>query len=242
MEQKVTCISLRAVRYGDSGVMLTLWSREAGFLSAAVRLGSGREAQRRKALLMPPMAFEAVAHSSAASEIVRLSDVRALPGFTSLPMSPMRVVVATFLAEVLSLVLRQSEPDPTLSAFIFENWRNLAEASGRRLANFHVVFLARLTRFLGIEPDFSTYRRGYCFNLRESVFVSSLPVSSPGLPPGEARMAAMLLRLDSASALRLPLTRPVRNRAIDILLEYYTLHYSPLTSLRSLDILREICT
>lgn len=242
MSQKVTCISLRAVRYGDEGVMLSLWSREVGYLSASVRLGAGREAHRRKALLMPPMAFEAVAHRSSTAEVVRLSDVRVLPGFTSMPMSPMRVMVATFLAEVLSILLRQSEPDPTLSAYIFEGWRTLAEASGRTLANFHVVFLSRLTRFLGIEPDVSTYRRGYCFNMREAVFSPSMPVSSPGLPPEEARLAAMLLHMDFAHALRLPMTIHIRNRAINTLLDYYSLHYSPLPLLKSLEILREICT
>ncbi len=241
MDQKVTCISLRAVRYGDSGAMLTLWSSELGFLSASVRLGAGREAQRRKALIMPPMAFEAVAHSKVGTEVVRLSDVRVLPGFASLSMSPMRVVVATFLAEVLSLLLRQSEHDPLLSAFLFDSWQALAEASGRRLANFHVVFLARLTRFLGIEPDVSTYHKGYCFNLREAVFAPSMPVSGPGLRPEEARLAALILTLDTDSALRLPLTRELRNRALDTLLDYFTLHHTPLTSLRSLSILRDIC-
>lgn len=240
MLQKVSCIALRAVRYGEDGVMLSLWSREAGFLSASVRLGSGREASRRRALLSPPMAFEAVARSDAGSEVVRLSQIRALPGFASLSFSPLRLAVATFLAEVLSFLLRSSAPDPVLSEYVFGNWGKLAVSSGKQLANFHIVFLARLSRFLGIEPDVSTFHRGYCLNLREAVFSPSMPVAGPALPPGEARLAALLLNHDFDAALRLPLSRELRNRALDRIIEYYSLHHTPLTSLRSLDVLRQI--
>ena len=240
MEKKVTCIALRGVRYGDDGVMLSLWSREAGFISAAVRMGRGREAQRRKALLMPPMAFEAVAHVSAGSEVVRLSDVRSLSAMASLSMSPVRMIVGTFIAEVLSLLLRKSGPDEPLSAFIFERWLGLASASGRELANFHIVFLSRMTRFLGIEPDVSTWRRGYCFNMREAVFSPSMPVSGAGIDAEGARVAAMLLRMDFNQALRLPVGRALRCSILDKILEYYSLHLAPMHSLRSYSVLREM--
>ena len=35
-------------------------------------------------------------------------------------------------------------------------------------------------------------------------------------------------------------SRRERNEALDLILEYYSLHYTSLTSLRSLDILREL--
>lgn len=242
MNEKVTCIALRAVNYSDTGVMLTVWTRELGLLSAAVSLGASREARRRRAIMLPPMAFEAEAHrKSANADIVRLDDVRALPGFSSLTLSPTRTVVATFLAEMLSSLLRNSQPDAPMSDFIFYCWRRLADAQGRALGNFHIVFLVKLLRFLGIEPDVSTYHRGYCFDMREAVFCPSMPTHGHALEPHIARVAAMLLRLDMDQTLRLPLNRAIRNRAIDTLIDYLSIHHTPLTSLRSLAILREVC-
>jgi len=242
MNEKVTCISLRAVAYSDTGVMLTVWTRELGLLSVAVSLGASREARRRRALMLPPMAFEAVAHrKTPSSDVARLSDVRALPGFSSLTLSPMRTVVATFLAECLSLLLRNSTPDRLLSDFIFTSWLKLATAGNRALANFHIAFLTKLLRFLGIEPDFSTFRKGYCFDMRDAVFCPAMPVHGHGLDPQRARLAALFLRLDMDGIARLPLSREIRNLSVDTILDYLTVHHTPLSSLRSLSILREIC-
>lgn len=238
MPQKVTCICLRSVKYSDSRSVATLWTRELGVLSAVIPSGAGREAGRRRAIMMPMRVFEAVAWARAGQELVRISDVKPLPA----PMSsdPAAGAVALFVSDFLCSALRQSGPDELMSDFIFDSASRLPSLGGTALANFHLYFLTHLGRFLGIEPDMGTYAPGAYFDMREGRFCASAPLHRASLTPEQARVVAVLMRLSPRSLRLLRLSRSDRNAILDSILDYYTLHYAPMRSLSSLPILRAL--
>ena len=67
---------------------------------------------------------------------------------------PAKPTVVLFLAEMLLHVVHSEEADEKVFDFVAAalQWLDTAE---RDYANFHLVFLMRLTRFLGIAPDLS---------------------------------------------------------------------------------------
>lgn len=240
MDTPTACIALRTVKYSDSASILTLWTERLGRVAVSVSATASRESARRRALMMPLGVFEAVVHHRPGREVARLSDVRALPGYMSLSLSPVRGVVAMFLSEVLGACLREGLPDDALSAYLFGSVRELGEASGRRLANFHLVFLRRLAALLGIEPDESTYAPGRYLDMSEGIYAPSMPRRGLCVEPSQARVAHAIGRLRTDQAGLLPLSREGRAAALDGILQYYTLHHASLRSLQSLPILRNV--
>lgn len=238
MPQKVTCICLRSVKYSDSRSVATLWTRELGVLSAVIPSGTGREASRRRAIMMPMRVFEAVAWARQGQELARISDVKPVPA--PLSSDPAAGAVALFVSDFLCSALRQSGPDELMSDFIFSSAAELYALGGTALANFHLYFLSHLGRFLGIEPDMGTYAPGSYFDMREGRFCAAAPLHRSALAPEQARVVCLLMRLRPRSLRLLRLSRAERNAILDAILEYYTIHYAPMRSLPSLPILRTL--
>lgn len=232
------CLALRATAVSDSKTLLSVWSREAGRLTLAFPAGGGREARRRKALSTPLALFEGCCDLRPGREVQSLRDFAPSAGSPALaPFSVVRGVLATFLGEVLDLLLRRCAPDSELSEYLFEGVRKFgALDSASALANFHIVFLYGLSRPLGIAPSLDGYARGAVFDLREACFRTTAPLHSDYLEADEARLLPLLSRLTLDNMQRLRLDRVHRRRILDGILQFYAIHLGDLP-LRSLEIL-----
>lgn len=240
MQTNVHCISLRVVKHSDTTSIATVWSRELGRLSIALPAGSTREAQRRRALMMPFSLFEGVVNVKQGRDLVRISDVRPWGIGNVAAIDPLKGVVAMFLADFLCCVLRESQADVPLSDFIFKSAEQLAQAKGTTLGNFHLWMLCRLGQFLGITPDTATYCKGRYFDMREGVFTITPPLHRNYLEPTASAYLLLLCRADYEQLHHLRLNRALRNRILDTILEYYSLHHTPCTNIPSLQIVRAV--
>ncbi|MDE6277809.1 MAG: DNA repair protein RecO C-terminal domain-containing protein [Muribaculaceae bacterium] len=240
------CIALRTVRHSDTRAILTAWSAERGRVAIALPDGKGREAARRRALTMPLAMFEGVAQLRPAQDILQLRDLRPSPGSpVAAAPGPARTMLHLFLAEVLDHLLRESAPEPLLADYLFSSLRILGSLSHpTALANYHIVFLFRLARFLGVAPDMTvpagSRPEQLIFDLRDARFRHSLP-SHPLFYSGpEAKAVAILDIMNFQNMHRFHFSRDERSRILDAILEYYRIHLLPPGDLRSPDILRQL--
>lgn len=203
--------------------------------------GAGREAKRRRALTMPLCPFEAECDIRPGREIHSVRDLKALPAAVGLHSHPVKSFVACFIADFLDILLRQSQPDIHMSAFLFDAINNLAELRDpAAIANFHIVFLYRLTHFVGIGPDISEAAPGCVFDMKDGRFRTSVPVHGHYIPSSEAQAMKTLARSTFRNMHRVRWTRSERNTITDYLTDYYCLHFSLTGPPRSLDILRSL--
>lgn len=241
MYQTLECLALRTVRYDDRRSIVAAWSRQLGRLSLAVPDGSGREARRRRALMMPLSLFAGEVDIRPGRDIHAIRDVRPLAVATDTASDPAKSVVALFLAEALERLLRIPAADEALTAFIFDAVGRLNRlGSAAAVANFPIIFLSRLAAYLGIAPDPTQWRPGSWLDLAEGIYRTTPPTSGPYLDPTQSAVAAMVGRLDFDSGRRMRLPRPLRREILDRILEYYTLHYTRLDNLNSLPVVKEI--
>lgn len=240
METLLHCISLRVVKHTDTSSIATVWTRERGRMAMSVSAGGGRVAKRNRTLMMPFSVFECVGHIQPGREIIRVSDLRPYGAGNASAADPIKNVVAMFLGDFLYAVLRESQPDAYITDFIFGAVELLKESTGTALANFHLYFLYRLSELLGIAPDTGTYARGCFFDMSEGVFTSSAPLSRAAVDPAHAKMLWLLSRVGPRDLGRLHASRILRNEVLDLLLEYYGIHHTSLSSLSSLQILRTV--
>lgn len=238
MECPVTCIALRSVKYSDTASIATIWSREYGRMAVSIPSGNGREAQRRRAIMMPFGTFEAIADIRPGRDISRLKDVR--PIGAGQITNPAAAAIAMFLADFLYAALKDSGPDTALTDFLIETASALKKAKGNALANFHLSFLYRLSIFLGIEPDMGTYAEGRYFDMREARYVTAPPPHTHALDPERAKALRILSRLSGRSLGLMRLNRAQRNEMLDLALDYYSLHYARLNTLPSIGVVREL--
>ena len=242
MYSTLHCVALRTIRHDDRTSILSAWSAERGRVAVAMPAGSGREAQRRRALTMPLSLFEAVDVTRSGRELLQLRDIRPAAVTSSLRAHPVKTALALFIADVLDSVLRTSAPDGRLSDFLFGAVRALdATSDANALANFHLWFLRALATLTGIAPDFGSWSPGAVFDMAEGLFRSTPPVHGRYLLPADALGVRLLGRLTLDNIRRVRLNRDTRRRLLDGTLDYFALHGALSGSgARSLDILKSL--
>ncbi len=234
-------MALRTIKYDDRKSIVTAWSAELGRISLLIPAGSSREAQRRRALMMPLSLFEGEADIRPGRELLSIRDVRPLRVLTQLSCEPTKAVIAMFLSEVLERVLREAPSDKSLTAYLFDaidRLDSMERAVG--IANYPLVFLYRLCYFIGIQPDISAWRPTRYFDMRGGEFRASMPIHGNYLDPEGAATVAILGRLDFETSQRLRIPRAMRREMLSTLLRYYTLHHTNLENLNSLSVVTEI--
>ena len=79
------------------------------------------------------------------------------------------------MVEIARKTIIEAEENPALFNFLFDTFVHLDQTL-HSVANLHLVFMLRLSGFLGFEPvdDFSNTRP--YFDLKEGVFAASPPV------------------------------------------------------------------
>lgn len=239
MLRSLHCIALRTIKYNEKHSILSAYSLEMGRVSFLLPAGSGREAARRRALMMPLGTFECVADIRHGQDIYIMKEPKADIISHGIHSNPIKSALALFIAELLSVVLREYQEDKALFLFLRQSIERLNDATVG-VANFHLCFLYRLGCFVGIEPDVSTYQEGRIFDMVDGIFRVSAPLHSQYLGQQEAAVVALLSRMTFDNMHRFRLSQENRNQMLDVILEYYTIHYASLSSLKSIDVLRAL--
>ena len=243
MEQTIHAIALRTIRHSDNASVLTAWSAEAGRIAILTGAGASAEARRRRALTAPLSLFAAEVRldGAAPDAPVRMRGVMPVGApMVAVATNPVKATVAMFLAEVLYVALRDAGPDMALWHTLERTLPVLERGNAAVTANFHLWFLYNVAAALGVAPDLSGWRRGRVFDLHGACFRDSAPGHSRYVEASEARLVYVLGRLGADGLGRLRLNRVQRNRALDLVLEYYGEHVAAMTSLHSLDVIRRM--
>ena len=230
-------IVLRRIRYNDSDSIVSLYSSEFGRISYLV--GNHR---RRKAVnpacLQPLSLIEYEADHHNGRELQRLKEIRPLCPLTDIPMNPVKNGISMFLAEILTRVLNEAEANPTLFDYLLQSVEILDRCQAGA-ANFHLVFLIKLSIFLGFYPNISDGRKGGYFDLQAGCFTPARPLHNAWLSPEEARklVSLMQMRFDNMETFRF--SRQQRTAVLHRILDYYRLHLADFPEIKSLAVLEE---
>lgn len=238
MYEKLDCIALRLVKHNDKSSILSAYTRQRGRMSFLVAAGSGREATRRRAMLMPGSRFACVADLRDTVMLPTMRDVTPR-GVSAVVPDPVKSAATLFIADFMNTLFKDSLPDELMFDYC-DSMLTFYDAATRGTANFHLLFMIRLMRFAGIEPDTSTFRPGYLFDMVDGVFRSSAPLHGRFLERDESQAAATLSRMSTRNMHLWRFTSAQRNAILDRLIEYYTLHFASLRSMKSLDVLRSL--
>lgn len=231
-------IVLNTVKCNDRTSIVHVYTDMNGLMAFAVPQGATRGARMRNSMLMPLSIIQLEARLKPGRELATMHDVRRIEPLMTIYCDPIKNAIALFMCEVLTHVIQEQERNHALYTYIY-SCVNLLEHSQRGIANFHICFLFHLGALLGIEPDISSHRPGYWFDLDEGVFTPSMS-GRRHLRPEQASIIVLLSRMRFDNLHLFKFNREQRNQVLDIILEYYRLHNSTLGTLRSPVILQQL--
>ena len=232
-------IVLRYNQFGDDKAFVDIFTLSHGSLSFLVRDRRQRKGSLRATLLRPLHIVEMTIDYRPTQATHRIQELHLACCYTSLPYDPVKEVVALFLSEFLLNAIRKEVHNPQLFHYTAYSLQWF-DATDRGLANFHIAFLLGLARHLGFWPNMSEGETMPYFDLQDGRPTDSMPMHDHFLTGEEAAALPTLLRMNLHNMHQFRLTREQRNRILDVLTLYFSLHVPEFRELRSLDVLRQV--
>jgi DNA repair protein RecO (recombination protein O) len=239
MEVKTKAIVLRTVKYGESRIIVDLLTREAGRVSMVCQLTKSGNGKIKKQLLQPMTMLDVAFDYRKNISLQHFQDLRIGQVYRSLLFDPYKLSITLFLAEFLIYATRDETDNRQLYDFIETSLLWLDNADGG-FANFHLVFMLRISLFIGFYPNLDDYHEGCWFDLREGCFTPLRPSHNDCLKPDEAARMRTIMRMSLDNMHLFRMSRVERNRCAEIILYYYRLHQSDFPELRSIEVLKEL--
>lgn len=239
MMTKTRAIVLRQLKYGEQSLIVDMLTRDLGRVAFVVRLPKTAHGKIKKQFFQPLTILEIEVDYRERSQLQHLRNVRVATPYYNIGTDAVKLAEVFFLAEFLHYATRDEQQNLPLFSFVETSLQWLDYATDG-YANFHLVFMMRLTRFIGFYPNLDDYLPGCCFDLREARFTPLTPIHSDFLKPVEAERIVTLMRMSLDTMRLFRLSRSERNRITDILVHYYRLHVPQMPELRSLPVLQEL--
>jgi len=239
MLTKTQAIVLHSLKYGETRLIVDMFTRSFGRQSFIVSIPKSSKSKFKKQLFQPLTILEIEVDIRPKLQLQKLSDVRLAIPFASVPFHPHKLSISLFVAEFLYHALRSEQRNELLYDYV-ENSIEWLDGQDGYFANFHLVFLMRLSRFLGFYPNLEHYEAGDYFDLRESVFIPQPPVHRDFLFPEEARKVQLMMRMDYPTMHLFRMSHQERNRLLEVLLTYYRLHLPDFPEMKSIGVLQEL--
>lgn len=235
---KARGIVLGTLKYGEKGVIVHLLTDVCGRQSYMIQGVRPTAKGSKMALLQPMFTLEFEGLTSTKMSLHRMKDMA--PGMVlhSTPFDVRKSTMALFMAEVLYRLVKESEESSSLFEFV---WASVAalDALEEGIANFHLWFLANLSRPLGFSPD-NEYSDGAWLDIRDGHFTPNALIPSFALSPDNARILHDMLECDVRYLGEIGLNRTERVEFLEAMLKYYSYHLESIHQVESIRVLREV--
>lgn len=220
--EKTQAIVLKYINYTDSSIIVNLLTRDFGKQTYIVRGLRGKSSKTKINLLQPMTIINIDVKHKPKSNIHSLQEFSLAEFYKQIPYNITKSSIAVFLAEVVNKTLKDGDEDTEIFAFVKQYMLKLDEIEAN-YSNIHIIFLVRLTSFLGFYP-----------NVDNNVFYSSeINKTLTSLTEKVLNSNELVINLDEVNSSN-------RNNILDLLLEYYNIHLQTNINIKSLDVLKAV--
>lgn len=232
-------VVLHTLKYGDSSMVAYLLTDVGGrrsYMVQGVRSRSGRGSKLALFQPMFPVEFEGL--ESSKQQMHRFKEIRTAFPLQSMPFDVRKSTMALFMAEVLYRLVRESEPNEALFDFVWSSVGAL-DTMEEGVANFHLWFLANLSRFLGFCPG-NAYVPGAWFDIREGLYTPVRPAHTHAMTRECTAVLRDLMECDVRLLSEIGLNRAQRVEFLNAMLVYFGYHLDAISAVQSVRILKEV--
>ena len=220
MLHKTRGIVFRFTKYGETSIIVTIFTEMFGLQSYMVNGVRSKAAKGQIALYQPLMLLELVVYYKENANILRIKEVKCFHQYASLLTDIRKSAQAMFLNEIVNKAIKEQSHAQEICSFLFDSFEVLDRLTDN-YENFHLVFLIKLSRFLGFGPHHAhELLIGRVLEVKEEVILQRL------------------LEADYAEVISI--TQSQRRNLLDLVLRFYADHIENFGEVRSIQVLREV--
>lgn len=239
MLHKTKGIVLRVSDYSESSVVAKIYTEKFGLQSYIINGVKKPKARIKMNMLQPLHLLDMVVYHKPNGGIQKISDARSQPILKTIPYDIVKSSIVMFLNEVLYKSLKEQSEDIYLFEYINKAVEFL-DQSDASISNFHLVFLTKLTKFLGFYPDMSFADSSLFFDLKNGVFTNTNPVHSFIITGPDLHFFINIMRTSLNNINELKIDSVTRKSLLQKVIDYFSLHIDNFGLIKSREILEEV--
>lgn len=240
---KTKGIVLRSVKYGETSLVVTIFTELFGIQSYLVNgvRTSTKKGSGKANLFQPAAILDLVVYHNELKHLNRIKEFRWSILYKSIFNDVPKNAVALFLIELLTKCLKQPESNPELFHFTEDVLLQLDDSNGTVMANIPLFFAAHLPVHFGFRITDNYSDRNIYLDLQEGFFVSEQPRHPHFLEDREAEVSSQLLKVMQPKELAdIKLGHDFRRKLLHRYETYYALHIQDFGTMKSLPVLQEV--
>jgi len=236
MLQKTKAIVINSIKYSDTSLIVNCYTKEFGIKTYMLRgILKSKKGNLKKAYFQPLTQLQMVAYHNDKGNLNSIKEAQISNFYQTLHTDIVKQSLVLFLSEILNSVLKEEESNPAL--FTYLETALIWVDTHDKIANFHLLFLLNLTKYLGFYPE-SSQQTDY-FDMLEGKFVAT-PVSNYYIKKPQNTHFKTLLGTNFDALPNIHFTALQRQELLDLLIQYISLHLQTFKLPKSLVILQEL--
>ncbi len=244
MLHKTNGIVLRSVKYGETSLVVTIFTEVYGVQTYMVQgVRTAKTKQNRAAFFQPGTLLDLVVYHQPQKTMQRIREFQAAYIYNGLQEDVVKNSIVLFSVELLLRLLPELGPLPDLFSLAYEYFTALDKMPLHDVANFPLFFIIACSKELGYNIKGNYSPETPYLDLMEGGFTETAPKEVSQLNEMDSWALGMLISVSDAGTETLKLiemSADRRLRLIDWYVAYLQQHTQHMGNMRSLAVLRAI--
>ena len=237
MLQKTDAIVLAKIKYAESDLIVKCFTKQRGIESYLLRgILKSKKGKLKPALFIPLTQLKLEERYKESSSLQTISEARLNCNYSSIHTNIFKSTITMFLSEVLTLALKEEKQNEDLYNFLSTTFQILDQEDS--FSNFHLLFLVKLTKHIGIYPKLEKKDKPY-FNLIEGSF-ENFKVNNYCIKGENITLLKFLLGTNFDSVKELKISADRRQSFLNLMLLYFEYHIPGFKKPKSLEVLNSL--
>jgi DNA repair protein RecO (recombination protein O) len=220
MLHKTRGIVFRFTKYSDSSIIVTIFTELFGIQTYMVNGVRSKSAKSKIALYQPLTLLDLVVYYKENANIKRIKELKCLYQYQSLSTDIRKASIAMFMGEIVNKTVKDESHALEIFEFLLHAFVQLDQQE-KDYENFHLIFLIKLSRYLGFgahQPD--EILGGRMLDRTEEEILKTLT---------EADFTDVLV-----------ITNDQRRNLVEALVRFYADHLDSLGEIKSIQVLKDV--
>ncbi len=230
-------IVVSSLRYSEADLIVSCFTEADGLKSYMLRnILKSKKGKLRTSFFQPLTQLDLVANHKNKGTLEYIKEAKIIQPYQTLHTDVFKSSLVMFLSEILKSTIKEEETNTQLFQFLAYSfqWLDLHET----YADFHILFLLKLSQYLGFYPDTSHIEYSY-FNIQEGTFEKHFDdhFSAEG---NEVEALKQFFDKDFNELTEIKLTKNTRTATLNLMLTYYQYHSQGFKTPKSLGVLQQL--
>ncbi|WP_301921272.1 DNA repair protein RecO [Ferruginibacter sp.] len=242
MTHKTKGIVLRTIKYGETSVVVTIFTELFGVQTYMVNgVRTAKKSSAKANHFQPAAILDMIVYHNDLQSMQRIKEFKWDYLFDRVLSDVIKNSIALYMVELLQKCLPQPEQNIPLFYFCEDVLIQLDKANKSVTANFALYFSLQLTHFFGFKMNDDFNEQQNILDLQEGSFVKDQP-AHPNFIDGElAMITSQLLKVMQPFELEdVKLHHDKRRLLLQHYQDYYALHIADFGKMKTLMILHEV--